>query len=893
MTIAAPTFSQIKAQVASIRRKVPEARVIGIASAGRWSGQRIHREADETYVIDQCDSPLAMRIALRDQESGITSILITGLNESELDDDILVRLTKRRLFPVDSWQIVKSLFQAHSIDHRITRHAWIAEHLLELMPTEGYAPAAGGFLDADRVWGTLLRSRLGFSSGRPDLVAILRWSTDPESVARWRSAPEPLRLATAKWLIQSAGAVAGPVLTCVASQDNPDAVPIGLASGVVFHRAIGGQLDKAKGKMEERFFSGATLDGPALGRWHTAATELVRLHLTDARLKRSILSRADEILSEIGATGFTHLSDTSPLGFDQRLATFGDQLVRCIDAGASDLTDLLTDVHNGILEHDRSQSEDRRIDRTYMAMRLARWSNQPALSDIEEPASLADAARHHLAQGGFVDWARLTLRAGDPVQGLSEAYSKLFEHVTRRCEKHAHAFAKLLTHWTASGSTGSDVVPVEAVLDQVIAPIARERATLVIVIDGMSAAVWRELQADLRRHDWIALVPEGEVANRPVIATVPSVTEASRTSLLCGRLRRGDASVERKEFAEHAALLEHCRRDSPPILFHKASLQEAGDVVLASDVRREIGSSHRRIVGVVVNAVDDHLVKGEQIDTRWTRDEIRVLPALLHEARAAGRIVVLLSDHGHILDHGTKGRRYEDGGERWRKDEGELQDDELRVSGSRVVIPDSGSLIAPWTETVRYGIKKNGYHGGLTPQEMVISVTVMSAEDVQLDGWREAPIDLPSWWEGFVSEPVQEEIVQATPPASGFLFPVEDEDAGPNEVAPASSTADAPAWITKLLASPLFQDQRSTGGRAVPDDATFAMILSALDRRAGKMTSMALARELNRPLHRLAGLLAVTQRVLNVDGYAVLIRDEASDSIELNCELLCQQFDLN
>ena len=31
MTATAPTFSQIKAQVAAIRKKLPEARVIGIA----------------------------------------------------------------------------------------------------------------------------------------------------------------------------------------------------------------------------------------------------------------------------------------------------------------------------------------------------------------------------------------------------------------------------------------------------------------------------------------------------------------------------------------------------------------------------------------------------------------------------------------------------------------------------------------------------------------------------------------------------------------------------------------------------------------------------------------------------------------------------------------------
>ena len=66
-----------------------------------------------------------------------------------------------------------------------------------------------------------------------------------------------------------------------------------------------------------------------------------------------------------------------------------------------------------------------------------------------------------------------------------------------------------------------------------------------------------------------------------------------------------------------------------------------------------------------MNAVDDHLLKGEQIDTRWSRDEIKVLPVLLHEAKMAGRTVIMLSDHGHILDCNAKGKQFE-GGERWR-----------------------------------------------------------------------------------------------------------------------------------------------------------------------------------------------------------------------------------
>lgn len=237
-------------------------------------------------------------------------------------------------------------------------------------------------------------------------------------------------------------------------------------------------------------------------------------------------------------------------------------------------------------------------------------------------------------------------------------------------------------------------MPVERILDEIIAPLAAQTPVLVIVIDGMSAAVYRELLADITRQDWMVLCKDGHEAHRPGLATIPSVTEVSRTSMLCGQLTQGNAMIEKNGFAAHAGLLAHCRSGSPPILFHKPSLQEANDASLAAEVRQEIGASHRRVVGVVVNAVDDHLLKGEQIDTRWSRDEIKVLPTLLHEAKSARRVVVLLADHGHVLDHRTQGRANE-GGERWRIDDGKPAEDELQITGSRVLMPDNHRLIAP------------------------------------------------------------------------------------------------------------------------------------------------------------------------------------------------------
>ena len=101
-----------------------------------------------------------------------------------------------------------------------------------------------------------------------------------------------------------------------------------------------------------------------------------------------------------------------------------------------------------------------------------------------------------------------------------------------------------------------------------------------------------------------------------------------------------------------------------------------------------------------------------------------------------------------------------------------------------------------------------------------------------------------------------------------------------------------PEWVSRLLTSPVFEEQKRLGGRGLPADDVFAKLLGTLDRRGGKLTSVALARALAFPALRLSGLLAKAQRVLNIDGYAVLSRDDASDTVELNRELLLKQFDL-
>jgi hypothetical protein len=892
MSHPAPTFNQIRAKVLAVRRKVPDARFFGIRSPGRYAAERVRHDGADVYRIEQCDSSLAARIALLDEEPGVTAtVLVTSLSDQDIGDDVLLRLAKRQFHEINPWEIVKELFQAQTIDPRLRAHNWIAERLLDLAPATGLPQTPGGYLDAEVIWPLLLGRMIGLDGERPDLPLLLRWSCIVENVLRFRRLPEEHRRAVEEWLVGSIGPAATSVLQCAGATDQPDALPVGLVLGIVHHPQANGRLDRAAGRLE-RFLGGATPEPALVERWHAAATEAVRLLDSDARTRNLLVHRAEEILREVQAEEFAHLSDVLPRGFDQRLARLGSLLGPTAEGAPSKAIEL-AEARDAVRRHDQARREPRRLERIEMALRLARWLEAATSTVI--PRSLGEAACDYMAQGSFVDWARSVLRAGDPVRELSEGYARLVERVATRRGEQNRCFAELVRDQTTAAGHSKDLVPVERILDEVVAPLAALAPVLVILLDGMSPAVSRELLADLARLDWVSLGPEGHPV-RPGLAVIPCVTEVSRASLFCGRLCAGTADNEAAGFAGHVALRSHCRSGSPPVLFHKVALQEAADTSLAANVREAIASPQKRIVGVVINAVDDHLLKGEQLDLRWTRDEIKVLPSLLYEARSARRVVVLLSDHGHLLDHRTEASPGE-GGERWRADNGVVREGELNVQGPRVLLAEGHRLIAPWTERLRYGARKNGYHGGLTPQEMVIPITVLAAGDIHLAGWAETPDPTPDWWEDIsVPKPLPPplppvKIPPRKPPET--LWDFAESESAP---APAASTPLAPPkqpdWVAVLLASPLFGEQKRLGGRTVPADEVFGKLLAGLDGAGGKMTAMALARRLGIPLFRMRGLLAVVQRVLNVDGYAVLGRDESSDTIELNRDLLLRQFDL-
>ena len=894
MSLSTP---QIAAQVERVLGSDPTALAIAIRANAKqhWPGTLRHQGRD--FRVCWCDSSLAIREALCDVEeqdpktAGL--VVITPLATHEIAEDVAARLARARVFQPEGWDIVRQLFQAKETDARLGSFSWMPQTLIDGAAQAPYAPVANGFLDLETAWHEVLQRCLGIAAARPDAVALLSWALEPAAEAQLAQLPSAARADVMRWLGQGAGAGGEMVLGCVEAGRTVDALPLGLVCGVIFAPEGEGQVSLGQAAIRlERFVSGRHVGVPEGRAWARAAEQVVRANGLDA--SRAVLDRADALLSDLRISDFAHFSDVLPAALDQRLEDFALALsAHVAEPSLVNLAQVELQADRA-LRHALLGLQRPRLERVEMARRLARWLMHGAPTATEFRAAVAWQAD----QGAFVDWARFRLLGGDELPELSQAYSACREAVIARRNAFARLFAQTLAQWNAQKpAPDARIVPVESVIEQVLAPIASAHPTLLLVMDGLSTSISQELFARIAAHGWSEVVPASVGQALAGVAALPSVTEVSRASLLCGRLTLGAAAQERNGFSTHPALQTHSRADAPPRLFHKGDLADAGS--LAPEVRAAVGSTQQRVVGVVYNAVDDHLSGPDQLHQRWTLEDLRLLLPLLREAREARRVVVITADHGHLLEDGTMPLP---GGEsdRWRPGRSATSTDEMTMGGGRVLTSDgSNTVVCLWGERTRYASRKNGYHGGLSPQEVTVPLSVFVPLGLNLPGWTAAPPAHPEWWE----LPPMPKASAAPPVSTAGVRPARRKAVAhqgqtglfaPSELpTPVALPRDAAQdWIGALLASPIYGSQRQLAARVAPPDEQMRLLLTALSERGGKLSRSALAHRLSLAEIRLGGLLSAVRRLLNVDQAAVLTVDEAAGTVELNEALLRQQFRL-
>ncbi len=890
------TEGQIKAQVRSIRKKANRSAVaFALRSDGPWSGPPRVTIDNVPHRVAFCRSDLELRELLRSASAENEPLVaLCPFDSAQLGEDVLARLAKRRVHPPQQMEILGTLFQATSVDSRILTNVPLTNALVEHAPSDGYTPVAAGVLDLQTAWSELLSRALGDREVATSVARLLEATLDAGFRGRLEKLPFELRREFFGWAALNVDRSGVWMAYLVNAGRTSDLVPLGLLLGLAFDPSLNAHAETASARVRlESWFGGLNIDGGAARSWAAASRAVImslRQKAGSRPLISTILSRFDALLAEFKISDAAVKSDFSPLGFEQRVRLFAGVLSLTTKPAAvpSRESNKLGEAIDALQNHLLAGESRPRIERCQMAARLACWLGEGA--KLTDGPSLDEMVAGYARLGGFIDWAKTIVHEGDSEPILNKSFDSLLARADAICSAFEANFATKLADWTLHGSAPSaSFVPIENTLESLVGPLAAQVPVLLLVMDGMSVAVFRELIGDIvQRGNWLECQPAQPKAPAALLATVPSITEVSRRALFRGKLHPESTPTEQSAFSANDKLFSLCGGLTRPVLFLKGDLQTAGEAGLASDVKAAIANKKCRVVATVLNAIDDHLSGSDQIAPRWDLDFVRPLRELLQVAAEAGRAVVLTSDHGHVLEHQTSLKPgMTNGGDRYRADGGAPSETELRVAGQRVqqAIGRTEVTVA-WSRNIRYSSKKRGYHGGASPQEMVIPLAILiHRNSVTPEGWSEAAPSpfWPDWWRLSLDQHSFATIT-AVPEVVTKLT------AGLDLFTHAATKARADDWIEKLLDGEIYAAQCKLAVRGAQDRKRVALFIESLSSRGGTMPREAMAERLGLPLMRLNGVVADMARVFNLDGYDVVNIDAASGTIALNVTLLKKQF---
>jgi len=806
-------------------------------------------------------------------------VVTTRVDDDELDWDLRGHALEARTLTVDPDEVLRNRFGAARLDSRVWQANWLVESLLAAEPAVGWQRHPG-VLTYDAALTALVGARLGLDGATLDMDRMLDWSRNsgPE---RWQNLAETERSGIKPWLIERIGPAVEPLLALIEAGRGPDAMALGIIGTALEDQALSRTALMAVGGL----FPGVRTDAvPAfaaavdatLTRWLSVAEQESQTDTSSTfQGVLAVLERADKLAGSVGLRGDLAQSTLLPSAFAARVRGLATALP---DPGAA--TQALRQLH----KHRLAGLFRPVIHAAEMAVRLARWL---ATSEVGVE-SVGSGVRKHLAEWGWVDHAIIALWSGHAggVQEAAQAYRDLCVAAVGRRERLDEDFAHQLTRWVpnADAQTPQGALLVENVLATVAVPLAEQRKPLIVVLDGMSSAVATQLGEELsRRQSWLEATPEPD-RRLAAVAVIPSVTTVSRTSLLTGQLASGDQAAEKEGFT---AFWKRHRRQSR--LFHENEVRGGPGAHIDPEVVTAL--SGEEVVGVVLNTIDDALRTGRQgTNTEWRIRDVRYLPELLQQAGNFGRPVVLVADHGHVLERGVADSPTTAQGEygaRWRT--GDAGDGEVALHGPRVLEGD-GRIVAPWREDIRYTQKRAGYHGGVALAELTAPILVLlpSAEALPT-GWAGlAPEKIrPSWWQEHVEQEVAAEVVKPAKPASKPSKKPE----GPSLFDPIVEIPTPSSLGRRVVDSAVYKSQNQYVRKA-PSNDVIAGVIDALDEAGGVMSLSAIASIAGRWARNIDGFMTTVQRLLNVEGYAVFEPIDGGRNVRLDRVVLRQQFEL-
>lgn len=941
MTVALATprvsASMVLAIVDEARAKNYRSGIIGVRGIpDRAITADLHHQG-QTVRIRAAESALAARELLADHHEGDWLVVVTDRDDGDLGAGVLAHFIWQRLRSPDPWEAVRTRFAASGIDPALTSrpdNRELATALVAATPQAGWPAAPAGVLTRTHALGAVATIHLGFDTDTADVLGVLRWSIAAQSVASLgalrRSVGDLLADTTLDWIAQRAGSAAGPIRALLSRGELADVVPLGLVLRLLtadrYDPPAAHQAQLALVRLEPRW--GDPSPSPvALAALGQAADTLLSDLIHDRRADDDVarcLDRADVILTQIQAEPLARYSELLASGLQARLVALADTLRRAVTSPARvNDTSTVETAWAAVQAHRLGATTPLR--RPFeAAVRLVRWLAEadPPPGAASDAAALGALARHYLDGAAWADAAINDAFGGVGVDvddsSLSSALHTVVTVAQQRRRTQERRFARALA--AAPVPTGRGVPAdsgtiwyLEQVLPGCVIPLARKAPVLLLVLDGMSAAVATEILSDATtRLGWLeaALPGSGNRRRTAALAVLPSVTEVSRASLLSGRLARGQQPEEQRGYAEITAKGGKITAR----LFHKKAVDTtAAGWSVSPDVGGAIDDLELSLVTVVLNTIDDALERSDPAGTVWTAHAVKHLEPLLARAAAAGRTVVMTADHGHIVERRQGAQRSYPSISSARSRPATapatataaapVQDDEIEVSGPRVLTDGHRAVLAV-DETLRYGPLKAGYHGGASAAEVVVPVAVLVPDETRNPaGLDLLPPQEPTWWLASAAGPRPPAAPQASKTSktaktakAATTKKRGDRPDGPAlfDLTPQATQQPVVTLGRAIVTSSVYKAQRRITGRLIVTDDQIASIIDALVGAASNRLAPTLAAQaLGVAQTRLRGALAQVQQLLNVEGYAVLAAETATGTVTLDVTLLTEQFEVH
>lgn len=867
-----------------------------------------------------CELELRSKLPAPGEPFTTGSVYLVDWAEDVLPLDVSCRLAGGRIYHVARDARLAALFGARQVDPGLASTA-LARMVLS-GGVDGLRKITGLRLTANDLWKRVLEARFGIpESALESGDAWLRWvRTSDAGVAFARACEGDERLRAVRhellaWLEGRLGSVGvlgfrawelglisraiQALLLLAAVEQSEDAYLRGLVNGQVASIAPG-------------------LANEVRGAHASGTTEalLAGVLSVEDEADRRLLEGAQQHAMSGGASSLAMASDWLPAGHTAREAAVAAALTKFVDAPSAESLETMLVAFDHLSEHrlDRAIRRSEHVEARKMAARLSAWllsrRIRPQLAEHGTPWQPAiELARRYTEEGGFLDWARQSVRgmrgAGD---ALMAAVRRLSEAVDAAAGADDYQFAKAYVSWLEAGKPSNEVLSIEHVTKRVVAQFLKggeHRRLLLVLMDGMSYATAVQVLQRLREQRrwspiaWRTSSWNGQLPIPPVLAAAPTLTQVSRAALFAGVAdpRFGDQGTDKDEarWASNPHLRELVGEE-PLKVFFRRDIHAGHELI--EEVKQAVAGD-QRVVAVVVNAIDEQLKGSPQVAVDYSKTPILPLEALLSAADGAERAVLLVADHGHVAGDAMRvaGGRIpvgHEGGARWRAlAEGEQpQDGEVLLPRTSWKPRGAAGIAVLWDAALANRPPNYGEHGGLSLAEAVAPAFLIGPEWLDRVGGDDVELSCrvlpePEWWALKIARPAVAPVAPLKEPrttkAQLELLPV--EQAKTPSVPPPAPTE--PTLVARLRTSKLFTLQ--IAGVPKPDVERVLTWLAVLIDAGGSMMAPDFARLCGVRPHQVGGVVA-RMGVLNADGFAIVEHDVAGRRVVLHKARLLSQF---